>query len=117
MPSIFFFKERRPKQRRRRLTRPNWEIRSPLGHYICLRKKTTTSLPQRKTPHQTFCAMAPKPPLAKEQIVKLIVGAGQASPSPPVGPALGSKGVKSIDFCKVVSPPTPGPRAPLSIPH
>lgn len=39
--------------------------------------------------------------LAKDQIVKLIVGAGQASPSPPVGPALGSKGVKSMDFCKV----------------
>ena len=38
---------------------------------------------------------------ATDQIVKLIVGAGQASPSPPVGPALGSKGVKSIDFCKV----------------
>jgi len=33
--------------------------------------------------------------------VKLIVGAAQASPSPPVGPALGSKGVKSMDFCKV----------------
>lgn len=44
--------------------------------------------------------MARKAP-AKDQIVKLIVGAGQASPSPPVGPALGSKGVKSIDFCKV----------------
>ncbi|TLD34979.1 gb [Venturia nashicola] len=29
---------------------------------------------------------------AKDVIVKLIVGAGQASPSPPVGPALGSKG-------------------------
>jgi len=39
--------------------------------------------------------------LATNQIVKLIVGAGQASPSPPVGPALGSKGVKSMDFCKV----------------
>lgn len=38
---------------------------------------------------------------ASDQIVKLIVGAGQASPSPPVGPALGSKGVKSMDFCKV----------------
>ncbi|KAF3941826.1 hypothetical protein ABW19_dt0209347 [Dactylella cylindrospora] len=34
------------------------------------------------------------------QIVKLIVGAGQASPSPPIGPALGSKGVKSMDFCR-----------------
>jgi hypothetical protein len=38
---------------------------------------------------------------ARDIIVKLIVGAGQASPSPPVGPALGSKGVKSMDFCKV----------------
>lgn len=37
----------------------------------------------------------------KDVFVKLIVGAGQASPSPPVGPALGSKGVKSMDFCKV----------------
>lgn len=37
----------------------------------------------------------------KNVIVKLLVGAGQASPSPPVGPALGSKGVKSMDFCKV----------------
>lgn len=45
--------------------------------------------------------------IAKDQVVKLIVGAGQASPSPPVGPALGSKGVKSIDFCKVA------PLAPL----
>ena len=42
--------------------------------------------------------------LQNDQIVKLIVGAGQASPSPPVGPALGSKGVKSMDFCKVRSP-------------
>ncbi|KAG0129250.1 mitochondrial 54S ribosomal protein YmL19 [Tuber indicum] len=52
----------------------------------------------------------------KNQIVKLIVGAGQASPSPPVGPALGSKGVKSMDFCKEfnartahITPGTPTP--------
>ena len=49
--------------------------------------------------------------IAKDLIVKLIVGAGQASPSPPVGPALGSKGVKSIDFCKVLPLAlTPSPR-------
>jgi large subunit ribosomal protein L11 len=41
--------------------------------------------------------------IQKDLVVKLIVGAGQASPSPPVGPALGSKGVKSIDFCKVMA--------------
>ncbi|TPX06951.1 uncharacterized protein E0L32_011096 [Thyridium curvatum] len=51
-----------------------------------------------------------------DQIVKLIVGAGQASPSPPVGPALGSKGIKSMDFCKEfnartahINPGTPMP--------
>ncbi|KAK2022930.1 ribosomal protein L11 [Colletotrichum zoysiae] len=51
-----------------------------------------------------------------DQVVKLIVGAGQASPSPPVGPALGSKGVKSMDFCKEfnartahITPGTPMP--------
>ncbi|KAL1873799.1 hypothetical protein VTK73DRAFT_762 [Phialemonium thermophilum] len=37
---------------------------------------------------------------AVDQVVKLIVGAGQATPGPPVGPALGSKGIKSMDFCK-----------------
>ncbi|KAI9762008.1 MAG: hypothetical protein M4579_000644 [Chaenotheca gracillima] len=53
---------------------------------------------------------------ARELVVKLIVGAGQASPSPPVGPALGSKGVKSMDFCKEfnartahITPGTPVP--------
>ncbi|KAL1898284.1 mitochondrial 54S ribosomal protein YmL19 [Ceratocystis pirilliformis] len=34
------------------------------------------------------------------QVIKLVVGAGKATPSPPIGPALGSKGVKSMDFCK-----------------
>ncbi|KAG9317205.1 hypothetical protein JVU11DRAFT_1398 [Chiua virens] len=31
---------------------------------------------------------------------RLLIGAGKASPSPPVGPALGARGVKSMDFCK-----------------
>ena len=48
--------------------------------------------------------MARKMP-TRDQVVKLIVGAGKASPSPPVGPALGSKGVKSMDFCKVITGP------------
>lgn len=50
--------------------------------------------------------------IQNDQIVKLIVGAGQASPSPPVGPALGSKGVKSMDFCKVSNPPSLPPSLP-----
>lgn len=36
----------------------------------------------------------------KDVLVKLIVPAGTATPSPPIGPALGARGVKSIDFCK-----------------
>lgn len=51
--------------------------------------------------HCCLFAMSKKALQQKDVIVKLIVGAGQASPSPPVGPALGSKGVKSMDFCKV----------------
>ncbi|KAF9520382.1 hypothetical protein BS47DRAFT_1336020 [Hydnum rufescens UP504] len=36
----------------------------------------------------------------KASTVRLIVGAGKAAPTPPVGPALGARGVKSMDFCK-----------------
>lgn len=44
--------------------------------------------------------MSRKAVSAKNVLIKLIVGAGQAAPAPPVGPALGSRGVKAIDFCK-----------------
>ncbi|EDM76446.1 50S ribosomal protein L11 [Plesiocystis pacifica SIR-1] len=32
--------------------------------------------------------------------IKLQIKAGQANPAPPVGPALGAKGVNIMDFCK-----------------
>ena len=32
--------------------------------------------------------------------IKLQIQAGEANPSPPVGPALGQKGVNIMDFCK-----------------
>ncbi|MCL4105586.1 UNVERIFIED_CONTAM: hypothetical protein GTU68_057461 [Idotea baltica] len=35
-----------------------------------------------------------------ETYVKLQIKGGQANPSPPVGPALGSKGLNIMDFCK-----------------
>lgn len=35
-----------------------------------------------------------------EAIIKLQIKAGAANPSPPVGPALGYKGVNIMDFCK-----------------
>lgn len=40
--------------------------------------------------------------MAKEiaGFVKLQVKGGQANPAPPVGPALGSKGINIMDFCK-----------------
>lgn len=33
-------------------------------------------------------------------VIKLVVPAGKANPSPPVGPALGQHGVNIMDFCK-----------------
>ena len=35
-----------------------------------------------------------------EALIKLQIKAAAANPSPPVGPALGSKGVNIMDFCK-----------------
>jgi large subunit ribosomal protein L11 len=35
-----------------------------------------------------------------ETYVKLQVKGGQANPAPPIGPALGSKGLNIMDFCK-----------------
>ena len=32
--------------------------------------------------------------------IKLQIPAGQANPAPPVGPALGQKGVNIMEFCK-----------------
>ena len=36
----------------------------------------------------------------KTGFIKLQVKGGQANPSPPIGPALGSKGVNIMEFCK-----------------
>ncbi|KZP24638.1 mitochondrial ribosomal protein L11 [Athelia psychrophila] len=53
---------------------------------------------------------------ASAQMVRLLIGAGKAAPTPPVGPALGARGVKSMDFCKEfnartshIEPGTPTP--------
>ena len=35
-----------------------------------------------------------------DSYIKLQIPAGQANPSPPVGPALGQKGVNIMEFCK-----------------
>ena len=36
----------------------------------------------------------------RPSLLKLTIPAGGAAPTPPVGPALGQKGVKAIDFCR-----------------
>ena len=35
-----------------------------------------------------------------EAYVRLVIKAGEANPSPPVGPALGQRGVNIMEFCK-----------------
>ena len=58
--------------------------------------------------------------MAKKVIgqVKLQIPAGQASPAPPVGPALGQAGVNIMDFCKAFNARTqdqPGMIIPVII--
>ena len=48
--------------------------------------------------------------------VKLQVSAGQANPSPPVGPALGQHGVNIMDFCKTFNAQTQSLEPGLPIP-
>ena len=54
-----------------------------------------------------------------ENIVKLQIPAGQANPSPPVGPALGQAGLNIMDFCNAFNSKTgdaePGVLIPVVI--
>ena len=51
-----------------------------------------------------------------EAYIKLQVKAGQANPSPPVGPALGQHGVNIMDFCKAFNAQTQATEPGLPIP-
>ncbi len=48
--------------------------------------------------------------------IKLQVPAGQANPSPPVGPALGQHGVNIMEFCKAFNAQTQGAEPGMPIP-
>lgn len=48
--------------------------------------------------------------------IKLQVKAGQANPSPPVGPALGQHGVNIMEFCKAFNAKTQGVEPGLPTP-
>ncbi|MEE8055289.1 MAG: 50S ribosomal protein L11 [Gammaproteobacteria bacterium] len=51
-----------------------------------------------------------------ETYIKLQVPAGQANPSPPVGPALGQQGVNIMEFCKVFNAQTQNMEPGLPVP-
>ncbi len=51
-----------------------------------------------------------------EAYIKLQVPAGQANPSPPVGPALGQHGVNIMEFCKAFNAATQGLEQGLPVP-
>jgi len=51
-----------------------------------------------------------------EAYIKLQVAAGQANPSPPVGPALGQHGVNIMEFCKAFNAQTQSMEQGLPVP-
>jgi len=65
---------------------------------------------KRKYPHGVY--------MAKEvtAYIKLQVKAGEANPSPPVGPALGQQGVNIMEFCKAFNAKTSDIEKGLPIP-
>ena len=48
--------------------------------------------------------------------IKLQVPAGKANPSPPIGPALGQRGLNIMEFCKTFNAQTQGLEPGLPIP-
>jgi large subunit ribosomal protein L11 len=51
-----------------------------------------------------------------EAYIKLQVAAGKANPSPPIGPALGQRGVNIMEFCKAFNAATQQVEPGLPIP-
>ena len=51
-----------------------------------------------------------------ETYIRLQVPAGQANPAPPVGPALGQRGVNIMEFCKAFNAATQGQEAGMPLP-
>ncbi|XP_042480817.1 50S ribosomal protein L11, chloroplastic-like isoform X2 [Macadamia integrifolia] len=82
----------------------------PASVSLASKMHLSIQLPRRKqsllsTPRSfTLKSMAPPKPGGKSKkvtgVIKLALEAGKATPTPPVGPALGSKGVNIMAFCK-----------------
>jgi large subunit ribosomal protein L11 len=54
--------------------------------------------------------MPPKKKKKVAALIKLQINAGQATPAPPIGPALGQHGVNIMEFCKAYNAQTEGQR-------
>ena len=50
-----------------------------------------------------------------EKKIKLKIMAGQANPSPPVGPAIGAAGLNIMDFCKAFNDATKDKQGPVPV--
>jgi large subunit ribosomal protein L11 len=64
-------------------------------------------------------ALAPKESIMAKKVIgyiKLQIPAGKANPSPPVGPALGQRGLNIMEFCKAFNAATQGMEPGLPVP-
>lgn len=68
-------------------------------HHLASLREAGAPVLQNGTSHTAMSKAAPVK-ATKAVSFRLLVPAGKAAPQPPVGPALGQRGIKSIDFCK-----------------
>jgi hypothetical protein len=97
-----------------RSRRPDWFGRAKGGKALNRSGKRSVSSPgwrKRATTHI-------RSEMAKKIVgyIKLQVPAGKANPSPPIGPALGQRGLNIMEFCKAFNAQTQGLEPGLPIP-
>jgi large subunit ribosomal protein L11 len=75
----------------------------PVLHYLCVPKEVVLIYSWLGVPAEPGTLSPTKRSNMAKEItgyVKLQVKGGQANPAPPIGPALGSKGINIMEFCK-----------------
>ncbi|KAL3742823.1 hypothetical protein ACJRO7_018173 [Eucalyptus globulus] len=104
-PSQFSPKNRVPHQPTSFLPSPTANLSSK-SNLLAVQFLNTARLPLHSPTRKSLSvvAMAPPKPGGKPKkvvgLIKLALEAGKATPAPPVGPALGAKGVNIMAFCK-----------------
>ncbi|XP_030442076.1 50S ribosomal protein L11, chloroplastic [Syzygium oleosum] len=104
-PSQFSANNRVPHRPTSFLPSPTTNLSSK-SNLLSLRSLNTTRPPLHAPTRKSLSvvAMAPPKPGGKAKkvvgLIKLALEAGKATPAPPVGPALGAKGVNIMAFCK-----------------